>query len=75
MVKRSSWWGWMCSVMTPPGTLRQLKRTSWPWLSSATAVYWMCSPVAGLKNGRNFRSGVDVGGGQGICGGEPDSLG
>jgi hypothetical protein len=38
MVKRSSWRGWMCSVMTPPGMLRQLKRTSCPWLSAAMAV-------------------------------------
>ena len=38
MVKRSSWRGWMCSVITPPGTLRQLKRTSCPSLSSAMAV-------------------------------------
>jgi len=41
----------MCSVMTPPGTLRQLKRTSCPSLSSAMAVYSIHSPVAGLKKG------------------------
>jgi hypothetical protein len=52
MVNRSSWWGWTCSVITPPGTLRQLKRTSCPWLSSAIAVYSIHSPVAGLKKGR-----------------------
>jgi hypothetical protein len=44
--------GWMFSVITPPGTLRQLKRTSCPWLSSAMAVYSIHSPVAGLKKGR-----------------------
>ncbi len=38
IVKRSSWWGWTCSVITPPGTLRQVKRTSCPSLSSAMAV-------------------------------------
>ena len=38
MVKRSSWRGWTCSVITPPGTLRQVKRTSCPSLSSARAV-------------------------------------
>jgi hypothetical protein len=31
--------------------LRQLKRTSCPWLSSAMAVYSIHSPVAGLKKG------------------------
>ena len=62
MVKRSSWCGWTCSVMVPPGTLRQLKRTTSPLLSSATSVYWMCSPVAGLKKGRNL-AGRAVGGG------------
>ena len=41
----------MCSVITPPGTLRQVKRTSCPWLSSAMAVYSIHSPVAGLKKG------------------------
>jgi hypothetical protein len=44
--------GWMCSVITPPGTLRQVKRTSCPWLSSARAVQVIHSPVAGLKKGR-----------------------
>jgi hypothetical protein len=28
MVKRSSWTGWMCSVISPPGLLCQLKRTT-----------------------------------------------
>ena len=42
----------MCSVITPPGTLRQLKRTSCPSLSAAMAVYSTHSPVAGLKKGR-----------------------
>ena len=39
IVNRSSWFGWMCSVIRPPGTLRQVKRTSSPLLSSATVVY------------------------------------
>ena len=52
MVNRSSWFGWMCSEITPPGMLRQVKRTSWPSLSSATVVYSIHSPVAGLKKGR-----------------------
>ncbi len=51
-MKRSSWRGWTCSVITPPGTLRQLNRTSCPSLSSATAVNSIHSPVAGLKKGR-----------------------
>ena len=38
--------------MAPPGTLRQLKRTSSPSLCSATAVYSIHSPVAALKKGR-----------------------
>src|SRR5579863_1352976 len=42
----------MCSVITPPGTLRQLNRSSCPSLSSATAVNSIHSPVAGLKKGR-----------------------
>ena len=52
MMKRSSWRGWMCSVIAPPGTLRHLNRTSCPSLSSATAVNSIHSPVAGLKKGR-----------------------
>src|ERR1035438_5258443 len=52
MMKRSSWRGWTCSVITPPGTLRQLNRTSCPSLSSATAVNSIHSPVAALKKGR-----------------------
>src|SRR5580692_2396872 len=63
MVNRSSWPGWICSVITPPGTLRQLKRTSCPWLSSAMAVYSIHSPVAGLKKGRKpvtGRSATDM---------------
>src|ERR1022692_214074 len=52
MMKRSSWRGWMCSVISPPGMLRQLKRTSCPSLSSATAVNSIHSLVAGLKKGR-----------------------
>src|SRR6185437_6333363 len=35
----------MCSVMTPPGTLRQLKRTSCPSLSSAMGGVF--DPLAG----------------------------
>ena len=42
----------MCSVITPPGMLRQWKRTSCPSLSSAMTVYWIHSPVAALKKGR-----------------------
>jgi hypothetical protein len=30
--------GWTCSVITPPGALRQLKRTSSPLVVSAVAV-------------------------------------
>ena len=45
-------------MITPPGTLRQLNRTSWPWLSSAMAVYSIHSPVAGLKNGRKPAVGL-----------------
>jgi hypothetical protein len=41
-----------CSVITPPGTLRQLNRTSCPSMSSATAVNSIRSPVAALKKGR-----------------------
>src|SRR5262249_48136195 len=44
---------WMCSVITPPGTLRQLKRTSCPPVSSATAVNSIHTPVAALRKGRN----------------------
>ena len=51
MVNRSSWWGWTCSEITPPGMLRQVKRTNSPLLSSATVVYSIHSPVAGLKKG------------------------
>jgi hypothetical protein len=53
IMKRSSWWGWRCSVIAPPGMLRQLKRTrssspSWP-----VAVTRIRSPVAGLENSRD----------------------
>jgi hypothetical protein len=44
----------MCSVMVPPGTLRQLKRTSASPLSSPVVVYSIHSPVAGLKKGRKL---------------------
>jgi hypothetical protein len=47
-------------VITPPGTQRQLKRTSCPRLSAAMAVYWIHSPVAGLKKGRKLVAGVSV---------------
>ena len=53
-------WVDVCSVITPPGTLRQLKRTSWPWLSSAMAVYSIHSPVAGLKKGRKLVVGLST---------------
>jgi len=43
----------MCSVIVPPGMLRQLKRTKSPSLSSAIAVNSIRSLVAGLKMGRN----------------------
>jgi hypothetical protein len=40
--------------MVPPGTLRQLKRTSSPPLSSSVVVYSIHSPVAALKKGRKL---------------------
>src|ERR1700733_1377704 len=52
MMNRSSWPGCTCSLITPPGILRQVNRTSCPSLWPAVAVYWIHSPVAGLKKGR-----------------------
>ena len=62
MVNCSCWPGWMCSGITPPGALRQLKRTSCPSLSSAVAVYWIHSPVAGLRMGRKPVAGPSASG-------------
>src|ERR1700685_376960 len=50
----------MCSVISPPGTLRQLNRTSCPSLSSATAVNSIHSPVAGLKKDWKPVTGVSA---------------
>ena len=62
IMKRSSWWGCRCSVIDPPGTLRQLKRTTSSAPSCAVAVTLIYSPVAGLENSRNAAVAVSVGG-------------
>ena len=47
-------------MITPPGTLRQLKRTSCPPLSAEVAVKVIHSPVAGLKKGRKPVTGLST---------------
>ncbi|HLN69156.1 MAG TPA: hypothetical protein VK280_18050, partial [Streptosporangiaceae bacterium] len=49
-------------MITPPGTLRQVNRTSCPPLSPAVAVKVIHSPVAGLKKGRKPAAGLSSSG-------------
>src|SRR5215469_8682421 len=52
MMKRSSWCGWTCSLITPPGLLRQSKRANWPLVVSAVSVDGMCLTENGLVKAR-----------------------
>src|ERR1700677_3315340 len=60
IANRSSWWGCRCSVIDPPGALRQLNRTTSLAPSCAVAVTVIDSTVAGLENSRNSAVAVSV---------------